>query len=177
MWAACLDLFPGESEQSRPRIWSAMMGSMVRQDRGLWPSLSCPQETSGVVRAADVLYWLEYVKNTPSEHTPPTSPSTHTLTTLSHIQVGANLGLRARDSKTITWEIFFFHRRGEHLAVWMRLWLSAIVWLLGLIHCYGRLSRGPKWFALTAALFASFPHTWGDSKSKIWISGGPFNGV
>lgn len=84
------------------------MASTFRQDRGLWPSPSCPQETSGVVRAADVPYWLEHVKQIP--------PSIYThrphhpllmLWPLSHVQVGANLGLRAADSKTITWEIFF----------------------------------------------------------------------
>lgn len=90
------------------------------------------------------------------------------------------LSLTSRWALTLAWgpetqkqsheRFFFFHRRGEHLAVWMRLWLSSIVWLLGLIHCYGRLSRGPKWFALTAALFASFPLTLGEIQSPKYES-------
>lgn len=105
----------------------------------------------------------------PHTHTTPTPPSAHTLTTLSHVQVGANLGLMVTDLKTIT-RGFFFHRRGEHLAECMRLWLSSIVWLLGLIHCYGRLSRGPKWFAPAATPFASFPLALGELWSPKYES-------
>lgn len=101
-----------------------MTGLTFSQDRGLWPSPLCPQETSGAVRAADVSYWLKHVKNTPLQtHTTPTPPSTHSLTTCSYIQVGANLGLMAADLKTITkvFFLFFYYSTGG-VSTWPSGW-------------------------------------------------------
>lgn len=150
-----------------PILNPMMMGSAFRQDRGLRPS--CPQETSGVVRAADVPYWLEHVKNTPLSTHIAHATLAHTLTAFSHVQVGANLGSRAADLKTITWDLFSTGGVNTWLSEWYYGW-APIVWLLGLIHCYGRLSRGPKWFALAAAPFASFPLTLGELWSPKYES-------